>query len=95
PNAPEHRRTLPLPDNLPETKQALAERVTRGLEVLYHAGEIKGRQDVIQALTEVGLEVVRGTRSSISIADPNGGRNIRLKGAFYEQYFTDGRGVRE
>nr|WP_249542640.1 relaxase/mobilization nuclease domain-containing protein [Escherichia coli] len=48
-----------------------------------------------QALTEAGLEVVRVTRSSISIADPNGGRNIRLKGAFYEQSFTDGRGVRE
>lgn len=50
---------------------------------------------MIQALTEAGLEVVRVTRSSISIADPNGGRNIRLKGAFYEQSFTDGRGVRE
>ncbi len=43
----------------------------------------------------MGVEVVRVTRSSISIADPNGGRNIRLKGAFYEQSFTDGRGVRE
>ncbi|WP_436232970.1 plasmid mobilization relaxase MbeA, partial [Escherichia coli] len=95
PNAPENRRTLTLPDNLPETKQALAEGVTRGIDALYHAGEIKGRQDVIQALTEAGLEVVRVTRSSISIADPNGGRNIRLKGAFYEQSFTDGRGVRE
>ncbi|MCI4509684.1 hypothetical protein, partial [Escherichia coli] len=42
-------------------------------------------------LTEAGLEVVRVTRSSISIADPNGGKNIRLKGAFYEQSFTDGR----
>ncbi len=50
---------------------------------------------MIQALTEAGLEVVRVTRSSISIADPNGGKNIRLKGAFYEQSFTDGRGVRE
>ncbi|MBJ3627328.1 relaxase/mobilization nuclease domain-containing protein, partial [Salmonella enterica subsp. enterica serovar Derby] len=85
PNAPENRRTLTLPDNLPETKQALAESVTRGIDALYHAGEIKGRQDVIQALTEAGLDVVRVTRSSISIADPNGGRNIRLKGAFYEQ----------
>ena len=95
PNAPENRRILTLPDNLPETKQALAESVTRGIDALYHVGEIKGRQDVIQALTEAGLEVVRVTRSSISIADPNGGKNIRLKGAFYEQSFTDGRGVRE
>ncbi|MBJ5777767.1 relaxase/mobilization nuclease domain-containing protein, partial [Salmonella enterica subsp. enterica serovar Derby] len=95
PNAPENRRILTLPDNLPETKQALAESVTRGIDALYHVGEIKGRQDVIQALTEAGLEVVRVTRSSISIADPNGGKNIRLKGAFYEQSFADGRGVRE
>lgn len=95
PNAPENRRILTLSDNLPETKQALAESVTRGIDALYHVGEIKGRQDVIQALTEAGLEVVRVTRSSISIADPNGGKNIRLKGAFYEQSFTDGRGVRE
>ncbi|ENJ6456276.1 relaxase/mobilization nuclease domain-containing protein, partial [Escherichia coli] len=95
PNAPENRRILTLPDNLPETKQALAESVTRGIDALYHVGEIKGRQDVIQALTEAGLEVVRVMRSSISIADPNGGKNIRLKGAFYEQSFTDGRGVRE
>ncbi|PAP51050.1 mobilization protein, partial [Salmonella enterica subsp. enterica serovar Typhimurium] len=67
PNAPENRRTLTHPDNLPETKQALAEGDTRGIDAHYHAGEIKGRQDVIQALTEAGLEVVRVTRSSISI----------------------------
>ncbi len=41
PNAPENRRTLTLPDNLPETKQALAESVIRGIDALYHAGEIK------------------------------------------------------
>ncbi len=74
PNAPENRRILTLPDNLPEKKQALAESVTRGIDALYHVGEIKGRQDVIQALTEAGIEVVRVTRSSISIADPNGGK---------------------
>ncbi|WP_170739784.1 relaxase/mobilization nuclease domain-containing protein, partial [Escherichia coli] len=62
PNAPENRRILTLSDNLPETKQALAESVTRGIDALYHVGEIKGRQDVIQALTEAGLEVVRVTR---------------------------------
>ena len=28
------------------------------------------------------------TRSSISIANPDGGRNIRLKGAIYEQSLT-------
>ncbi len=95
PNAPENRRTMMWSSDLPKTKQTLAESVKRGVEALYHAGEIKGRQDVIQTLSEAGLKVVRVTRSSISIADPNGGKNIRLKGAFYEQSFTDGRGVRE
>ena len=70
-------------------KQALAEGVTRGIDALYHAGEIKGRQDDSGA-HRGGLEVVRVTRSSISIADPNGGKNIRLKGAFYEQSLQTG-----
>ena len=44
PNAPENRRILTLPDNLPETKQALfAESVTRDRRS-YHVGEIKGRR---------------------------------------------------
>lgn len=38
--------------------------------------------------------MVRTTKSSISIADPDGGRNIRLKGAIYEQYFNAGEGLR-
>ena len=33
-------------------------------------------------------------KSSISIADPDGGRNIRLKGAIYEQSFNAGEGLR-
>lgn len=34
--------------------------------------------------------MARQTPSSISIADPDGGRNIRLKGALYEQNFSVG-----
>ncbi|HCN5599640.1 TPA: relaxase/mobilization nuclease domain-containing protein, partial [Escherichia coli] len=85
PNAPENRRTLVTPNNLPKAKQEAAEAITRGLEALYHAGALKTRQDVTEALTAAGFEVVRTTRSSISIADPEGGRNLRLKGALYEQ----------
>ncbi|EBS0681828.1 nuclease, partial [Salmonella enterica subsp. enterica serovar Heidelberg] len=84
PNAPENRRTLVTPNNLPKAKQEAAEAITRGLEALYRAGAIKTRQDVTEALTAAGFEVVRTTRSSISIADPEGGRNLRLKGALYE-----------
>lgn len=94
PNAPENRRALVTPSALPEAKQKAAETVTRGLLALASSGELKTRQDVTEALESAGFEVVRTTKSSISIADPDGGRNIRLKGAIYEQSFNAGEGLR-
>ena len=95
PNAPENRRALVTPFALPETKQEAAQTITRGLLALASSGELKTRQDVTEALESAGFEVVRTTKSSISIADPDGGRNIRLKGAIYEQSFDAGEGFRE
>ena len=94
PNAPENRRALVTPSALPEAKQEAAQAITRGLLVLASSGELKTRQDVTEALESAGFEVVRTTKSSISIADPDGGRNIRLKGAIYEQSFNAGEGLR-
>lgn len=94
PNAPENRRALVTPSGLPKTKQEAAEAITRGLLSLASSGELKNRQDVTEALERSGFEVVRTTKSSISIADPDGGRNIRLKGAIYEQSFNAGEGLR-
>lgn len=94
PNAPENRRALVTPSALPETKQEAAQAITRGLLVLASSGELKNRQDVTEALESAGFKVVRTTKSSISIADPDGGRNIRLKGAIYEQSFNAGEGLR-
>ncbi len=94
PNAPENRRALVTPSGLPKTKQEAAEAITRGLLSLASSGELKSRQDVTEALEGAGFEVVRTTKSSISIADPDGGRNIRLKGAIYEQSFNAGEGLR-
>jgi hypothetical protein len=95
PNAPENRRALVTPSSLPEAKQEAAQAITRGLLSLASSGELKTRQDVTEALENAGFEVVRTTKSSISIADPDGGRNIRLKGAIYEQSFNAGEGLRE
>ena len=92
PNAPENRRALVTPSALPEAKQEAAETITRGLLVLTSSGEVKNRQDVTEVLESAGFEVVRTTKNSISIADPDGGRNIRLKGAIYEQSFNAGEG---
>ncbi len=94
PNAPENRRALVTPSALPEVKQEAAQAIIRGLLALASSGELKPRQDVTEALESAGLEVVRTTKSSISIAHPDGGRNIRLKGAIYEQSFNAGEGLR-
>ncbi|SSK75182.1 DNA relaxase mbeA [Klebsiella pneumoniae] len=93
PNAPENRRLLVTPSALPETKLEAAQAITRGLLALASSGELKTREDVTGALTAAGFEVVRTTKNSISIADPDGGRNIRLKGAIYEQSFNAGEGL--
>ena len=94
PNAPENRRALVTPSALPKVKQEAAETITRSLLSFASSGELKTRQDVTAALESAGFEVVRTTKSSISIADPDGGRNIRLKGAIYEQSFNAGEGLR-
>ncbi|WP_456320593.1 plasmid mobilization relaxase MbeA [Serratia entomophila] len=94
PNAPENRRALVTPSALPKTKQEACEAITRGLLNLASSGELKTRQDVIEALEVAGFEVVRTTKSSISLASPDGGQNIRLKGALYEQSFHAGEGLR-
>lgn len=95
PNAPENRRALVTPSALPKTKQEAAEAITQGLLSLASSGALKTRQDVLEALKEAGFEVVRTTKSSISIADQDGGQNIRLKGVLYEQSFSAGAGLRD
>jgi hypothetical protein len=94
PNDPENRRALVTPNTLPKTKQAAAMAITDGLLRLCEAGELKTRQDVIDALASSGFEVVRTTKNSISLANPDGGQNIRLKGVLYEQSFNAGEGFR-
>jgi hypothetical protein len=94
PNDPLKRRALVTARTLPETKQEAVMAITNGLLALASSGELKTRQDVTEALTASGFEVVRTTKNSISIADPDGGQNIRLKGAIYEQSFNAGEGLR-
>lgn len=94
PNDPANRRVLVTPNTLPKMKQEAAEILTASLMRLCDAGDIRTRQDVTDALEKSGFEVVRTTKSSISIANPDGGLNIRLKGALYEQSFNAGEGAR-
>jgi len=95
PNDPANRRALTPSNDLPRNKQQAAEAITKGLISLIEQGEITDRKGVISHLTDAGLSVVRETKSSISIADPAGGPNIRLKGVLYERDFKFSAGVRE
>ena len=94
PNDPLHRRPITQASDLPRDKQQAAEKITAGLMNLMQQGEIRSRQDVVQQLESYGLSVARETKNSISIAGPDGGKNIRLKGMIYERDFKFGEGLR-
>lgn len=94
PNDPTYRRPLTQASDLPRDKQQAAEKITAGLMNLMQQGVIRSRQDVVTQLESYGLTVARETKSSISIADPDGGRNIRLKGMIYERDFKFSEGLR-
>ncbi|MEE7545550.1 relaxase/mobilization nuclease domain-containing protein, partial [Enterobacter roggenkampii] len=73
PNDPTYRRPLTQASDLPRDKQQAAEKITAGLMNLMQQGVIRSRQDVVTQLESYGLTVARETKSSISIADPDGG----------------------
>ncbi len=74
PNDPARARTLVTAQKLPRAKQEAAEAITRGLVGL----GVQSCQEVLQALSGAGFAIVRQTKTSISIKDPEGGRNLRL-----------------
>jgi len=94
PNDPLNRRPMTQASDLPRDKQQAAEKITAGLMNLMQQGEVRSRQDVVKQLESYGLSVARETKNSISIADPDGGKNIRLKGMIYERDFKFGEGLR-
>ena len=87
PEDPAKQQTLVLAKDLPRNKLEAATAINDGLQGLALRGLVTCRDDVIETLGQAGFEVARQTKSSISIKDPDGGRNIRLKGAIYEQDF--------
>ncbi len=94
PHDPARRRTLTPGNDLPADRQKAAKAITASLEAMVAQGMIICRAEVVRALESGGLTVVRETKSSLSIADPDGGRNIRLKGALYERDFTFSESLR-
>jgi len=86
PDAPEKRQTVSIDKSLPKnTKDAVA--ALNGLiEGEFKLGSIRNRQDVVDCFEKYGFEIARQGKDYLSIKNENG-RNIRLKGVFYEQTF--------
>lgn len=94
PNDPERRRELTPGRDLPKNNQKAAESITAGLSHLAMQGLVRNSQDVINVLESAGMTIARETKSSISIASPDGGKNLRLKGALYERDFRFSESLR-
>lgn len=94
PNDPANRQALTIPSDLPRASQEASKAITEGLMAMAGAGAVTSREDVLRALQEGGLTIARETKRSISIENPSGGRNIRLKGALYERDFKLGPELR-
>lgn len=89
PDDPQKRQTVTMNKNLPKTSKTTVEAINELIQDGFKNGEISNRQEVIQFLEKYGFEIARQTEKFISIKNGNG-RNIRLKGAFYEQSFGIG-----
>ena len=94
PDDPINRQAVTTAKDQPRNKLEAEQAITGGLLGMAAAGLVKNREDVLKTLTGAGFDVTRTTKNSISIADPEGGRNIRLKGAIYEQDFRHGKDLR-
>ena len=86
PDDPQKRQTVSIDKSLPKnTKNAMG--ILNGIiEHEFVQGAIQNREDVISCFEKHGFEISRQGEHYLSIKNENG-RNIRLKGAFYEQTF--------
>ena len=94
PNDPANQRALTYPSNLPRDRLQAQRQITDGLLALAERGEVTNRAEVVSTLEAAGFEVTRQTKTSISIADPEGGKPMRLRGKLYERDFTVGADLR-
>ena len=87
PDDPAKRQAFTKAKDLPKAAAEAIEAISNGLMGYALDGQINSREDVVSALESAGFEIARLTPNSISIKNPEGGRNIRLKGQMYEQDF--------
>lgn len=93
PDDPARSQSTSLSKDLPVDKKAAVEMINQAVERAVLSGVVKDRASVVDYLKESGIEIARETQQSISIKDPEGGRNIRLKGVIYERNFEFSRAL--
>jgi len=89
PDDPQKRQTVTMNKKLPKTSKVTVEAINELIRDGFENEEVSNRKEVITFLEKYGFEIARQTEKFISIKNENG-RNIRLKGAFYEQSFGIG-----
>ena len=94
PDEPKRQQAFITPKDLPEKKKDAQNALNNSIENLVSAGAITNRDELVKTLEQHGFEVARQTKKSISIKDPDGGQNIRLTGAVYEQDFQFSESLR-
>lgn len=89
PNAVNYRQSLSIAKNLPKHKKEILESAHDLVCAELSLGNINDRNDILKVLTGAGIEIAsKPTHKYISLKDPDGGKNIRMKGEIYEPEFT-------
>lgn len=95
PNALDRKRTLSTVKDLPSDVKEARDDLHNFIVEEIRLGNVSNRTELVQKLTDIGIEIARQTDKSISIKNPHGTRNIRLSGAIYEREFTSEKLVRD
>ena len=96
PNRIDYRQLLSIPKNLSEQRREILESAHDLVCAELSLGHINDRNDILKVLTDANIEIAsEPTHKYISLRDPEGGQNIRMKGEIYEPEFTVENFIRE
>lgn len=96
PNHPASKDRISYARNLPKGRKEIVEALSDYMLEMIGKEEIEPSRDgILKGLKQLKLEVARETNKSISIKDPEGGQNIRLKGSLWERDFKPDRHTKE
>lgn len=93
PDAPENKRSAMDLNvtGLPQEKKLQCNHISNALLNQIEIGLIKNKSDIVRTLGDAGFTITRQAKNTISVKDPNGGKNIKLKGEIYEESFQFSR----